>query len=152
MKIKWSILTVMMVAGIAFSSAQERGRMDRKEKREGMKSMYKELSADQIADLKTKKMALTLDLTESQQKDIYTINKDIAIERKEKMAELKAKKEAGEKPTADERYARMNERLDAQLEVQSKMKKILNEEQYKMWKRSMHKAKKEFKHHREARK
>ncbi|MDT0606877.1 hypothetical protein [Croceitalea rosinachiae] len=101
----------------------------------------KDYSVEQLATLKTKKMTLVLDLTNEQQEQVMELNLANAEFRKTRMEELKAKKEAGEakKPTADEKFAFENARLDRQLAQQEKMKQILNDNQYQQWKKlSMH--------------
>ena len=94
-----------------------------------------DLTPEEAATLQTKRMTLHLDLTKSQQDEIYKINLDNATKRKEMMANWRAKKESGnmEKPTKEERLKRENARLDHQIAVKAKMKKILNEEQYAKW-------------------
>jgi len=93
----------------------------------------KNLSAEEIANLKTKKMTLHLDLDESQQKEIYDINLANATKRKAHMESRKAKKESGkaQKPTKEERLKMANAKLDYQIAMKAKMKEILNEEQQK---------------------
>ncbi len=91
---------------------------------------YKDMSAEQIAQLETKKLALALDLTESQQQQINEIHFQKAIERQERKEARKAQEE---KPDANERYEHMNERLDKQIEMKESMKEILNKEQFEKW-------------------
>ena len=78
-------------------------------------------------------MTLDLDLDAQQQKEVKTILLEQAKKREAKMAEMKAKREKGEKPSADERFEMKNEMLDNQIEMKAKMKKILKPEQYKKW-------------------
>ncbi|MEL4306561.1 hypothetical protein [Joostella sp. CR20] len=142
MKKTLSLLLLVIITGTTFAQdgpREKRGDENRKERREDFRKEFADLSPAQIATLQTKKMALELDLTEAQQKDVLSLNTELATSRKAQMETMKAKKESGEKPTSDERYAMMNKRLDEQLAVQTKMKKILNEDQYKMWKRNQHK-------------
>lgn len=100
-------------------------------------SFYKELSVEQMATLKTKKMTLALDLTEKQQEEIFEFNVANAEFRKEKMAERKANKENGERsrPTTEERYSMENARLDRMIAQQEELKKILTDEQFDQWKK-----------------
>ena len=93
------------------------------------------ISAEEMATLQTKKLTLALDLSESQQSKIQEINLENATKRKEMMAKRKAKKESGEakKPTDKERLAMANARLDHKIAEKSKMKDILNDEQYAKW-------------------
>ncbi|MCW1147385.1 hypothetical protein [Flavobacterium lacisediminis] len=99
---------------------------DRKQGRE-------KLTPEQQTELQVKKMTLDLDLDSKQQAELKTILLEQAKKRESKMAEMKAKKEKGEKPTADERFEMKNEMLDNQIEMKAKMKKILKPEQYKKW-------------------
>ena len=103
----------------------------------GQKDFRKDLSVEQLATLKTKKMALALDLTKSQQKEVMELNLADVEFRRAKMEERKAPKETGEreKPTADERFAFENAKLDKLLAHQEKMKQILDEDQYQLWKK-----------------
>ena len=88
---------------------------DRKQGRE-------KLTPEQQSELHVKKMTLDLDLDAQQQKEVKTIFLEQAKKREAKMVEMKAKREKGEKPSADERF-----------EMKTKMKKILKPEQYKKW-------------------
>ena len=142
MKKTLSLLLLIFIVGTTFAQdrpREKRGDQDRKERREDFRKAYENLTPDQIATLKTKKMALALDLTDTQQKDMLAINKDLATKHKAKMESFKEMKEKEEKPTAEERFEMKNAMLDEQLAVQTKMKNILDEDQYKMWKRSQHK-------------
>lgn len=95
-----------------------------------------DLTADQIAELQTKKMVLHLDLSEKQQQQILEINKRNAIDRKRNMEEHKTLREKGQKPSSNEFANRMNVRLDKQIAHQKEIKKILNEKQFETWKNS----------------
>jgi periplasmic protein CpxP/Spy len=48
-------------------------------------------------------------------------------------AQHKAAKEAGKKPTQDERFAMRSKMLDEQIAMKAEMKKILSAEQYEKW-------------------
>lgn len=100
----------------------------------------KDMTPEQIAILKTKKMTLALDLSEAQQKEIQKINLDNAIERKALMLERKAKREESKEsnPSSDERFDFQNERLDRMIAHKGKMKQILSEDQFQKWERIHH--------------
>lgn len=96
------------------------------------------LTTAQKATLKTKKMTLQLVLTETQRKAIYPL----ILEHMEQREALKtASKTAGK----TDRYETINQRLDAQIAFQNKMKAILNDTQFDQWrairKRQITKAK-----------
>lgn len=101
------------------------------------KQIKADLTAEQMATLQSKKMALALDLTEEQFVQVKAINLENAKLKKQKMAERKVLKEEGsfKKPTADEVFERQNAMLDQKLAVQAQMKDILSEEQYAQWKK-----------------
>ena len=103
---------------------------DRKQGRE-------KLTPEQQTELQVKKMTLDLDLDAKQQKEIKTILLEQAKKREAKMAEMKAKREKGEKPSADEKFAIKNEMLDNQIEHKAQMKKILKPEQFQKWEQNL---------------
>ncbi len=113
--------------------------------------MKSDFTPEQSAILKTKKMALQLDLNDDQQGKILAINKKMAENHKKMMESHKAKMESDKKPTSDERFKMMNDMLDAQIAHQNEMRKILNKDQYIEWKKSnkskMHKMKGKAKMH-----
>ncbi|WP_136465799.1 hypothetical protein [Flagellimonas onchidii] len=96
-----------------------------------------DMTAEQLATLKTKKMALVLDLTTSQQAKVMDINLEEAEYRKARYEEIKTKKESGEwkRPTSDERFEFENARLDRQIAHQQRMKEVLTKDQYQTWKK-----------------
>lgn len=98
------------------------------------KKMLKDFSPEQTAILKTKKMALALDLNESQQKQMLELNKKWAEVRTKKRAEMKSLNK--EEMSSTEKFNHMNAMLDTKLAHQNELKKVLNEEQYKTWKQA----------------
>ena len=133
---------VLMVLCAGFSGlAQSHGNHQRKGS--GMSDM----TPEQIATLRTKKMALALDLSESQQSKVQKLNLENAALAKERMAERKAKKDRGDfqKPTADERYAIKNKMLDRALAEQDQMKQILDKDQFEKWQKMKAQSKKRWK-------
>ena len=126
------VTTVLLIGMMGYS---QRGQHFDSEQR-GMKDM----SPEQIAILKTKKMTLALDLSTAQQKEIQTLNLENAKERETLMLERKVKKEQAEqsKPSTDERFEFKNERLDRMIAQKGKMKQILSEEQFQKWERINH--------------
>jgi hypothetical protein len=101
----------------------------------------KDLTPDEIATLRTKKMTLHLDLNEAQQNKIQALFLEEAKLRKAKMEDRKAIKENSETKTftKEDKFKMMNERLDHQIEMKQKMKSILNAEQFEKWEASMEK-------------
>ena len=95
-----------------------------------------DFTVDQIAELQTKKMTLQLDLNNKQQDQIFEINKENAIERKQKIEARKAIKESKKELSSDEIFKRKSERLDKQIAHKAEMKKILSDEQYDKWEKT----------------
>ena len=91
---------------------------------------HADLTPEQMATIKTKKMTLSLDLNEKQQNEVQEIHLEQAELRLTKKEERKAREE---KPTSDERYAAINEKLDRQIEIKAQMKEILNKDQFAKW-------------------
>ncbi len=123
-------------------SAQNRNRDDRKGDRMEQRDKFKDFTPEEVAQLQTKQMALDLNLTEAQQKQIQKINLENAVDRKAKMEarQSRMKDDNAEKPNKEERLKMMNERLDKQLEMKQKMSKILNADQFEKWEK-MHSGK-----------
>lgn len=147
-------LAILFTLNIAAQEGTDK--TDRKEKKEMRTKkgnhFMKDLTPEQMAELQTKKLTLALDLSSSQQQQILALNTATAKDRKQKMEARKAKMEKKEKPTADEKYAMLNERMDAKIAHKQKMKQILSKEQYEKWEK-MHarkgkgKKKRKGKHH-----
>src|SRR6056297_2043872 len=116
-------LFAILLSGVILTAQRSEG------KRQGMR----DLSPDQIATLQTKKMTLALDLDQKQQTEVQSIILTNATERKNKMDERKSKKEDGNRPSKEERYAMQNERLDHMIAQKASMKKILTEAQFEKW-------------------
>ena len=124
-------LIVIAIALISLQGiAQERRGDHRKSDRKERSQTLKDLKPEEAATLQTKKMTLHLDLSDAQQKEIYKMNLANAKERQAKMEAAKKMKESGEKPSKENRYSLMNERLDKQIAQKKQLKSILTEEQF----------------------
>ncbi|WP_298237930.1 DUF4890 domain-containing protein [uncultured Algibacter sp.] len=131
-------LVLIIVALLAIQVGAQEPKRDGHKKGQAMKN----LSAEEIANLKTKKMTLHLELNESQQKEIYDINLANATTRKAHMESRKAKKESGDaqKPSKEDRLKMANALLDHKIAMKAKMKEILNEEQFAKWEKAQARA------------
>ena len=119
-------IVVVLLMLIGMSSFAQDG-----EKRKGK---LKNMTAEQIATLQTKKATLALDLNERQQEQIKSLLLEKAEIRKSKMAAQKNRKDdQGETVTVDEKFARENERLDRQIAEKAELQKILSPEQMEKW-------------------
>lgn len=95
----------------------------------------KDMTPEQVASLQTKKLTLTLELTQQQQDQIQQLELENAKFRIAKREERKAAKEGEKsmKPSSDERYVMMSDRLDRQIDHKDRMKSILNKSQFEKW-------------------
>lgn len=131
---KLAIIAIALITLQATAQDKKEEHRHREHNKERHADM-KDFSAEEIAQLKTKKMTLELDLTEAQQKRISKLNLDEAKIKKAKMEARKKTKENGDakKRTKEERLKMMNERLDLQIERKKEMKYILEAKQYEKW-------------------
>jgi len=127
-------ILIIAVALLAMQVTAQEQKKERQNKQDRSHKMMN-LSAEDAATLQTKKMILHLDINESQQAQVKTINLENATKRKAMMAERKAMKEIGnaQKPTQEQRLKMANAKLDHKIAMKAKMKNILNEEQYAKW-------------------
>ena len=122
---KLALIVLLAVGMTAF--AQE-------EKRQDNPRIQKErLSPEQRNQLYLKKLTLDLNLNESQQKDMGKLIAEQSAKREAAMAERKANRDKGVKPTADEIFKQKSQRLDDEATNKAKIQKILTAEQFKKW-------------------
>lgn len=117
----------------------------------GMKKEGKpEFTPEQHAELRTKQLALALDLNEKQMTDIKKLELSRAKEHEKFRAERKEFKEGDRDPNPDANafFEQKNARLDREIQHQQEMKRILTPEQFEKWqkmredfKRKEHKSK-----------
>jgi periplasmic protein CpxP/Spy len=133
----------LIIIAIALISIQGIAQEERKERpnRKEMAQKMSDLTPEETASLRTKKMTLHLDLNKSQQAEVYKLNLENANMRKNMMETRKAKMQSGsmEKPTKEQRLAMENAKLDHQIAMKAKMKTILNNDQYVKWEKSLEK-------------
>ncbi|MBN4047368.1 hypothetical protein JYU05_02395 [bacterium AH-315-P13] len=132
------ILIVMALVAMQIT-AQEQKREHKQRGKQERTQRFKDFTPEQIAKLQTKKMALKLDLTEAQQRDIEKVYLANAKKRKAKRKERKLKRENnnGEKLSKDERFNFMNGRLDKQISNKKEMKRILSKEQFEKFEKGI---------------
>ncbi|MFK7832808.1 MAG: hypothetical protein AB8B52_06010 [Winogradskyella sp.] len=121
---------IIALALVTFNAFAQQKR-ERGIQQEHISEIRKEMTPQDVADLKTKQLTLKLDLTDVQQKEVHQLILDQAKTRAEKRKAHQAKVEGKkEKPSKDEFVKMQTERLDAQIEMKRNMKAILNTEQY----------------------
>ena len=114
-----------------------------------MKKMA-EMTPEQRADLKTKEMTLTLDLSDRQQEQVKALNLDLAQKRQNKIENRKDQKDRKEL-TSEELYEIRSARLDEAIRVKQEMKNILTEEQFAKFETSVKHKKRRGMHKRQHR-
>lgn len=99
------------------------------------KGEREKVSPEQRVDKQVKEMTSNLNLSEKQQGEVKAILLEQSKKREAKRAEMKAARERGETPTDEQRAEMKKKMIDEQLEMKTKMKKILSEEQLKKLKK-----------------
>lgn len=122
------LFIVILVLGLAGQAQEGKGQQ-----------ATRDFTPEQMAVIKTKKMALHLDLSQDQQDRLLKVNQSWAEKRAQQREKFKAQ-QGQEKPDADTRYAMQVQMLDNQMAYQNELKKILNKEQFELWRE--HRAKK----------
>jgi len=146
---KLILIVMALVAMQITAQEQKQERKDRNNQERHQK--FKDFTPEQVAELKTKKMALKLDLTEAQHRDIEKIHLANAKERKTKMEAHKKMRESNneEKPSKEDRFNFMNERLDKQISNKKEMKAILSKEQFEKFEKGMNHKRRKSQAHRQ---
>lgn len=137
------VLIVCLLVTTCYVSAQ--GHPPKKGHERGdLFEKMQELTPEQRAELKTKRMTLDLDLTESQQQRVKNLL--VAEERNRPKPEERKKKK--EDISSEELYQKRIARLDSQIAMKSKLKEILTEAQYEKFEKGNHqKARLKKRHH-----
>lgn len=106
------------------------------------KVFIKDLSNEQIATLKTKRMTLAYNLSEKQADAIYTIQLDLVNKHKSK---TKMSPKEHKQMSSDEKYQLLLSRLDAKIDTKKRFAVVLTEKQmekFEMQSKYKHKRKK----------
>lgn len=124
---KIASLLILVFAFTISAQAQKKQKRKQKEK----------LSVEQQANLAVKKMALQLELSDAQQRQIKPLIVAQINDRRATHEKMKKLKESKKELSADERYEIANAKLDKQLAFKKKMKSILNEAQYEKFQKAV---------------
>lgn len=120
---------------ITFLSIQSFAQDHRSDLPEQRKLKYKNMTSEDLAQIQSQKMTQNLELTETQQKEVYAVLLD---RNKTREAKIKAyrnnkKKSKREDISKTERLKMKNERMTQQAEFNDEMKTILSPEQMTQW-------------------
>ncbi len=119
---KWIITGLLLATLPAMGQHSRKGEM--------RKNPDNQMSSEQRATLKSKEMALMLDLSDSQ---LNQVQKTLEAHFEEGKTLRESLKDAEE---SEDRFELRNARLDHQLALQGDMKRILSEEQFTLWKKA----------------
>jgi hypothetical protein len=112
----------------------------------------KSLTTEQLTTLKVKKMTLELELSEIQQNKLTPVIKELISERSAQLDKKRELKNDVKKINPNERYQMANKILDRKIMFQKEMRTILNEEQFKKFKRLEKKRNQKMKNRRHKKK
>lgn len=141
-------LVIASVFALTTVSFAQKGHPERGEHQKQKVAFVKNLSPEQQATLKTKRMTLALNLTKAQQDKVYSLNLEQAKERKKHSTNRNLNK-GSNKPTLspNEKYAQLNARLDKKIVHKQEMHAILSEKQFEKWEKIQHKHSAKKRHH-----
>lgn len=128
-------LLIILFLGTAFLGQAQQ------EQKKG--KMTEGFSLEQKAILKTKKMTLAYDLSESQQEKMLNLNKKWIGEMEGQKTAMKSVNK--DEMSDTERFNHLNAMLDKKIAHQKEVKEVLNKEQFEQWKKTssrMHKKSK----------
>ncbi len=109
-----------------FAQGERKHRKDHNERSQQMKDM----TPEEVANIKSKQLTLSLTLDEIQESKVYDLILEEVKYTKANREQRKANKSEGKKPTKEQRLAMQNERLDKQIAFKRAMKSILTDEQF----------------------
>jgi len=133
-----SILAFVFAFTIAAQAQKGAHRMRKMNKKD-------KLTVEQKATISVKRLALTLDLNNSQINKIKPLLTAQISKREAFFKKMKAAKTSGKKRVVKKDFERINKELDEKLDFQNKMKRILTEKQYEKFKKIKHHARKKGK-------
>ena len=110
---KQLLLAALVLLSFNIQAQEEENNRRREDRREKMKN----ISAEDMAELKTKKVTLHLDLSDSQQAKVKALMLQEAQDKKVHLAKREEMKAKGEKPTQEQRIEHQKARLDKQIEM-----------------------------------
>ena len=101
--------------------------------RRGLKNPERELTVPQQALLMSKKMTLSLGLTDQQQEKVASLLGKHLSERQEMRAAMPGQRDSLRNATPDNRFKHMDNRLDRQIAFQRQLREILTDDQFEQW-------------------
>lgn len=130
--------TLLLIAAILISSltiAQQGPRSEESGKRG--KERMENLTPEQRADLKSKRLTLHLNLSDAQQKSA----REIILEQEIKRDAFRKDKKANKELSEEEKFQKMEDRLNTEIEMKRKWKEVLTEEQFERFEKMKFRSK-----------
>lgn len=124
------ILAIAMMTGVTMTAQDGGNKTDRPHHGKERMEQRAHLTPEQRTELRAKQLTLALDLNDKQQKDVQKLIQGREAKRQELVTKHKADRQAGKKPTDEERFAMKSQMLDDQIALKREMKKILTADQY----------------------
>ena len=114
----------------------------------------KDMTPEQVAEIKAKRMTLALDLTEQQENQVEQLLVQETTQLRERREAKRNQKEDAKKPSPEQMHANAVAHLEQRIAFKREMKSILSDEQYVQWNKMLeekHKMRREHLKRRHAR-
>ncbi|MFD0860962.1 hypothetical protein ACFQ1M_01980 [Sungkyunkwania multivorans] len=105
------------------------------------KKFLDNLTPEQAANLKTKRMVLDLELSDEQEKKVFKLNEERIIQKRKRAEDAKDRRDAEKQLNDAEVYERLMQNLNSDIAYQGAMRDILKEGQYELWKEKWNRRK-----------
>ena len=130
-----TILIIVMTFSSLSAMTQERKRDIKMSERSERIDNLKDFSPEEMATIKSKKLALQLDLDDAQQQQIKMLFLEQSKLRGNRMEQRQKQMENAKNNniSKEERFKILNNSLDDKLDIRNKIKDILTQEQYEKW-------------------
>ena len=129
-------IMILFMALTTFAMTAQNNNADKKQPRDGNRTDF---TPEQRAELHTKRMALELDLNESQQKKVQQLFLD--------MAKNKPERADRKEMTDQQKFEAKNAMLDRRIALKKQLKEILTEAQFAKWEKGKRVEKRGYPRH-----
>ena len=117
------LFSILLIGLVTFTYAQN----------ESYKPRKNQFTTEQQAIVQTKKMVLILDLNKLQESQLLSLNQNREEHKRKMKSSHQEAKQNGEETSTEELFDMKIEMLDAEINYQSEIKRILTENQYDLW-------------------
>lgn len=117
----------ILILVFAFTLTVQAQKKDRRERGD-------DFTTSQKATLAVKKMALALDLSDRQQKQLQPVLMNQMADRMATRTKMNTMRQSGKRPSNNEKFEMASAHLDKKIAFKNSMKQILNHEQFEQFK------------------